>query len=132
MLPSRSMGPLLMAVFVTACATSGGSGVRRDPNLITAEEVTTVGSEAMSAYDAVQRLRPRWLTSRGNTTSGLAADRLPAVMLNSTRHSVDILRSLRAIDVASMRYVSRTDATTRYGLGYINGLIEVVMAGLAR
>ena len=55
-----------LATALAACASGGGSGgPRRDPNLITAEELAEYTT--LSALDVIRRLRPRWLQSRGTT-----------------------------------------------------------------
>jgi hypothetical protein len=98
--------------------------VRRDPNVVTAEELADLTE--LSVFDALQRIRPSWVRSRGATSVMGGGDGLPVVMVNNVTHdSVDILRQLRSAEVTVMRYVSGVDATTRFGTGYVNGLIEV-------
>ena len=59
-----------LATALAACSSTGGSsGPRRDPNLITAEELSEYAT--LSALDVVRRLRPRWLTGRGQGTGGM-------------------------------------------------------------
>ena len=74
----------------------------------------------LSAYDAVQRLRPRWLQLRGGT------DIPPVVFLDgSNMGGPETLRTIQASSVREMRYRDGRDATTRYGTGYGGGVIEV-------
>lgn len=104
-----------------ACASGGGgggddAGPRRDPNLITRAELSEYTFP--STYDAIRRLRPRWLQSRGGGA--------PEAILDGTRlGGPDQLRSINVVDIVSIRYLSASDATTRYGTGFPNGAIEV-------
>jgi hypothetical protein len=116
---------VMMAIALTAMAcTSGsggtaGSGTRSDPNLITREDLASV--PAITAYDAVQRLRPRWLQRTGRRG-------VPRVVVARTqRTNVYELTRIRADDVESIRFVSGPDATTRYGTGFTGGAIEVTL-----
>lgn len=54
---------LALVVGLGACATTGEGGARGDQRLITFEELEAI--EAPNMFDAIQRLRPRWLQSRG-------------------------------------------------------------------
>ena len=76
---------------------------------------------AITAYDAVQRLRPRWLQRTGRRG-------VPRVVVARTqRTNVYELTRIRADDVESIRFVSGPDATTRYGTGFTGGAIEVTL-----
>ena len=47
-------------------------------------------------------------------------------MIDGTvRSELNELRLMSAENIETMRYLSASDATTRYGTGYIGGLIEV-------
>lgn len=100
-------------------ASSGDSGPRRSANLITAEELTDLASE--SALTAVRRLRPRWLQSRG------AAANMPVTLLDGQRLGIDpnALDQISVSDIGSIRYLSASDATLRYGTNYPGGAIVV-------
>lgn len=105
-----------------ACASGGGGerGPRRDPNLITAEELADYHN--LDCYDAVRRLRPRWLQSR-------AGD--PTVVRDGSRlgPASDYLAQIRVGQVASIRYLSATEATMRFGTGVNGGAIVVTTVG---
>jgi hypothetical protein len=100
------------------CASGGGSSdgtPRGGSSRIVESELAAL--ETQDAYTAIQRLRPQWLRSR----SGAA----PVVILDGTRQQVglSILRSIRTSELQELRYMSATDATTRYGTGFDGGAI---------
>ncbi len=110
---------VLTTLVVAACASAGQGGddrPRRDPNLITFVEMADWSSNTL--HEVIQTLRPRWLQGRGRG--------VPAVVLDTRRVDLGTLRTLRPTDVELVRWVSAPDATTRFGTGYANGLIEVV------
>ena len=119
---------ILVLVFLpTACATGSRSDqeTRRNRNLITLEELAPLPS--LSAFEAVQRLRPAWLQSRGPMSGGAATRSYPHVMMDGI-HMGDIntLRDLRTDNVQELRFISARDATTQFGTGYMAGIIEII------
>ena len=118
---TRFLSLLAAVILGSACASSGQPGQsrpRRDSNLITAEELS--GLTVSSAYEAVRQLRPAWLQPRGR--SGL-----PVVYRNNARwgNGPRSLESIRVDNIGEMRFMSASDATTRYGTGFTGGLILV-------
>jgi hypothetical protein len=121
------LAALVLCVLPTACATGSGSEqtTRRSRDVITFEELASQPS--LSAYEAIQRLRPAWLQSRGPMSGGGATRSYPNVMLDGVMlGDINTLRDLRTDDVLEFRFISARDATTRFGTGYMAGVIEVV------
>ncbi len=110
---------LLITLTVAACASSGrGSGsVRRNPDLITLAELNDISDR--SAYEAVERLRPRWLRGRGGRTG------LPGIIWDDRAYRFDILRTMPIEQVGEMKFINAMDATTLWGTGYPDGIIQV-------
>jgi hypothetical protein len=125
---ARKVVYLFALALLTACASaSGTSGPRRDNNMITQEELEPLGP-GVSAREAIERLRPIWLRDRGTNSPNPAFvdDTMPKLMIDRAPQDLEALRSLRTNDIQTMRFISATDATTLYGTGYTNGLIEVI------
>jgi hypothetical protein len=110
---------------LSGCASTGGGG-SFDSDLITLEEIDRLGP-GISAYEAIERLRPTWLRDRGVNSANPAFenDTLPRVHIDTTPYTINDLRSFRGTDAQSIRFMDARDATTRYGTGYVNGLIVV-------
>lgn len=106
----------VIASLACAAGTQSGSSARRS-NLITAEEILRV--EVSTAYDAVRRLRPQWLQGRGG-------DRPVVYVDGQRRGSLNELELILPGDVAQMRFMSASDATTRYGTNHPGGAILVM------
>ncbi len=121
--------PVLFTTLVLiGCASGGGSeapGVRRDPNLLTLEDLQSQPSG--TAYDAVQRLRPNWLRMRSTAMGGGAGSvNLPRVFVDERDFgTLETLRDFHLDSLLEISYLSAADATTRYGTGYAGGIIHV-------
>jgi hypothetical protein len=102
------LGALVLLLSATGCASAGtgGGGTSSDPDRITAEELSTVFVSDM--YQALQRLRPLWLQSRGSRTVNLQTQ--IAVVVNGAYFGP--LESLRQITLAGVSEVRRMDAAT--------------------
>ncbi|MHB1191668.1 MAG: hypothetical protein ACYC6F_01365 [Longimicrobiales bacterium] len=73
----------------------------------------------MSAFEAIQRLRPRWLQSRTGW--------LPTVHVDGSVRGTgeETLASLLCSEVEGMQYLNAADATTRFGTDYASGAILI-------
>jgi len=126
--------PLLYLCFIAlvlvpcGCATGGSGSSRGSGNKLTAEEITEV--EALTAYEAIQIARPRWLTPRtlrAGDTPSMGSDRSgPVVYLDGVRvGTLEELRRIQITVVAMMEYLSPSDATNRFGTNHDSGAILV-------
>ncbi len=123
---------LIAVAAILGCApASGTSGTSvtppaRSATLLTAEEMTAANVDVGTLYDAISRLRPNWLTSRGTTFSP-RANEFPVVFVDGHLYGeLDSLRNLYASQVANVRYYSSTEAGGRFGSqGGTSGVIEV-------
>jgi len=107
---------LAFVLFLGACypgrATSGSG---QNPDLIGNWELQELSD--YTAFDAIRRLRPAWL-SRGS----------PTVHLNGVPlSSFDQLEEISAVDIREMRFLNGPDASTRFGTGYMNGAILITL-----
>ena len=125
------------ALLVAALACAGGSSSASDTNVptttnrnadfITAEELADPSVSSGTALEAVQRLRPRFLMTRGavsgrNTSAGsvhVSVDGGPLL-------TVDNLSRLRPAQIAEIRYLNSSDAAQRFGTSAASGGVILV------
>ena len=110
--------PLLALTLLLGACASGGSGTssRGNPNLITLEELE--GMPTSTAYDAISRLRPRWIQTRMNEE--------PVVFMDGSRiGGIEVLQTVQVSQLLEIRHLNGRDATTRYGTGFGGGSIEM-------
>jgi hypothetical protein len=132
----------LLAIAAAGCASSGSSSAapqgearptraRRDPNLITREEIE--GTPANNALQIIQRLRPNFLNVRGTSTFGNAADPGIVVYTNGvkigsvTPGDKSALEGIQSQDIKQIQYMSAEDATQRFGTGHVHGAILITV-----
>ena len=118
---------VLVVTLLAACATNSSRARQTgDRDVLAAEEIER--SNAGTLHEAIQVLRPHFFFSRGRTSMRTPNNYLPVVMVNSVpQASVESLRSISARDVRYVRLLSAPDATTKFGTGYMGGVIEVVL-----
>jgi outer membrane cobalamin receptor len=124
----RSMFVIATIVAASACASnsvksSEEGSARASREVISRAQIETMN--ATDAYDVVQRIRPEFLRQRG-ASSIQGGSQLAVVYVDGVRRGgPEALRQLRATEVEEIRFVSGTDATTRYGTDHGGGAIEV-------
>ena len=135
---TRSLCLIAIALVVAApgCASSpaGASSTttqqssrsRGSRDRITAEELATI--DVQNALQAVQRLRPNFLQTRGGATSSITQGPQDVVVyVDQTRMGgPNTLAQIPITDVKEIQYLNGTDATQRYGTGHGSGVIIVV------
>jgi outer membrane cobalamin receptor len=120
----RSLLVIASLAAVAACGSrSGEQTPRASREVITRAQIESMN--ATDAYDVVQRIRPEFLRQRG-ASSIQGGAQLAVVYVDGVRRGgPTALRQLRASEVEEIRFVSGTDATTRYGTDHGGGAIEV-------
>lgn len=140
----RTMALMLLVSQALACASGGGSSTtaaepqraRGSANLITETEIAQGAYQ--TALEIVQSLRPAMMRARTSATSAPSATS-PALsetaavsgsvvvyMDESRLGDLPTLSSIPAQRVKEIRYVNARDATTRWGTGHANGVIQVI------
>lgn len=114
------LGAVALVIGLTGCASAGGggtSGPRSSPTRLVLEDLQDEAVMQLDAYQAIQRLRPRWLQTRGTTN--------PMLYVDGVQRGTNLgeLRSIRVADVQQMQYLSANDASTRFGTGHGGGAI---------
>ena len=131
--PYTRLARVALLSLLVACASTGpraDAGERRPlpsgpRDAITEAEIARIA--ATDAYDVVRKLRGNFLASRGLTTfwrtDGGAS---PQVFVDGMHvGSLAELRGIPANTIHEVRFVSASDATVRYGIGYAAGVIQV-------
>jgi hypothetical protein len=113
-------------VLLAACVSAGTHELRTSPSAGVDREVVTeaeiADSHAITAYQAIERLRPRFLI----TTVDLSPATARQVYLNGVAlGGVNELRTIPASSIREIRFVRSTDAPV-FGIGPSGGAILVV------
>ena len=114
---------LIAAAAIFSCAPPVGqsemnpTSAPRKANILTADEIAAKEADATTAWDALVRLRPIWLTARGpNSFYGQGTD-LPTLFIDGQQfHDVAALRTIQANQVADIRYYRPDEAGGTFGI----------------
>ena len=109
-----------LAIGLAGCASGGGGGGGGgggNPNRLTNEALQPVIT--LDAYQAIQRLRNRWLQARGGNFANTFVDG------GQRQGGLQALRGIPVADIEEIRYLSANEATTRYGTGHNGGIILI-------
>ena len=113
---------LLLAV--TACGSTRGTRTGGSGSLITRGEILAVPDR--SAYSLVRLLRPRWLEARVMATPSNPTPAYAHVYVDNLAYGpLESLYDLSTNMIEEINYLGSLDATTRYGTGFLGGIIHV-------
>ena len=114
---------VVISLMLTACATGGGGGSGGgSASVLTSAELERV--RELNCYEAVQRLRPNWLRTRGRVSMETQQG-IQLYVDNVHRGYVTELVSIRASSVERMRFLSAPEATARFGTDHVDGAVLV-------
>ena len=124
------------AVLLTAIACASGAsasdpvatvGAGRNADIITAAELADPAIASGDALEAVQRLRPRFLMTRGAVSAKNSAAGSTHVSVDGgPLLTVDALSRIRPSQIAEIRYLSASDAAQRFGTNAGSGGVILV------
>ena len=117
----------------TASATAAAPSPRvprGSSNLITSAEIEAAAQDIQNAYELVERLRPMMMRPRNLSAGAVGAGTTFGVVAYVEEVRLGDLEALATVmraTVREIRYIGATDATTRWGTGHSNGVIQVVL-----
>jgi len=122
------------ALALTGCSSSQSTSSADSPQGVSSDEIIvselpfSVGG--LSAYDLVSRHNSAWLRKRGPTSiNNPNPINVYLDNTNSPYGTVEVLREIRAVNVASIRHFDAREAQFKFGLGNVSGAILVKTKG---
>lgn len=118
---------LLFAFGIAACAANRGpQGANANANLITLEEIEAAHQPDL--FDVVRALRPNWLRPYSATVQNGQDTGVSVYVDNQRVGGVEVLRDMTSTTATGLRYYSPSEAQSRFGLGNLQGVIQVTMS----
>ena len=118
---------LLVWLFVgiTACGPARSTPVGGSRDVVTRGQILSLPDG--TAFSVLELLRPRWLRARIQATPSNPTPVFARVHVDDLLWGpLESLRQISTNSIQRIEYLSALDATTRYGTGYMGGLIRVV------
>ncbi len=116
---------VILPICLGACSLRrAGTEENIDSQMISRREI--VASTAVTAYEAIQKLRANFLSNRGRTTLSSSTSSYPTVYVDGLPYgTLSSLRTIPAEQVDEIRLYRGWEATTKYGTGNMAGVIAV-------
>ena len=112
--------------------TTASAQKKGDRNLITRLDIDEGGTGLVTAYDAVQRLRPNWLRPSfgkiavASTSSDQENATTPRVYINDVRQQApEDMRTVRIARVTEIKFLEQSRAVQMMGPGHEAGAILI-------
>ena len=123
---------IALVLVLSACAGAGRGAAVRDRNAISASELEQMRQAGVrDLYEAVNRLRPRWLDVRTNRS--LQLETVVLVYVNDSRlGGVEALREYPLTNVATLRYLDSAQAGLLPGAGSVHVEGAIVISTITR
>jgi hypothetical protein len=103
--------------------------VRRNPNVISQEELQAPAITSRDALSAIRQLRPNFFSYRGPTGSmEPGAGEVQVSHDYGPLQPVSTLKSLNTFGLVEVRYLNAEDAALRFGLNANGGPVIVLLA----
>jgi hypothetical protein len=113
----------LFALTGLACSSTGGRA-GGNPDLITREQI--LDQPEQSAFELIERLRPRWLRARSQGSFANPTPEYAVVYVDDMRFGeIASLHRINAAEIDRIEFISGLDATTRFGTGTGGGVIHI-------
>lgn len=138
MMFKQRIAMVLAAATLVACASTGSTGSSSRPagrsDVITSDQMRE--TQATNLYEAVQRLHPEWMLQRNASTLSGATSRkgsgnVEVQIFMGGQHvgGTDMLRQLPVTEAGSLHFYTASQAESKFGTGYPNGVIEILPPG---
>jgi len=124
--PRTLIRTVLAATLLTGCAAATTTSARGNGGGTQLTQSQLAAANADNLYDAIIKLHPEWLSSRGATSvTDSSPTGVDVYMDGQLVGKADYMRDVRLLDVGSVRYWDAGQASARFGMGHPRGVIEI-------
>lgn len=128
-----SVKHLYLVALATTVACAGTSdptptlSIPRKSNFLGAQEISAAHAEVMTAYDAIQRLRPNWLAVHGVSSFDVRGGEYAMVFVDGQEMgNLSVLRNIPAHQIKGLKYYDVTEAGGAFGIqAGTGGVIDI-------
>jgi hypothetical protein len=122
---ARALAASALLCLVVGCVTAGSGQRSGSSTVLNAAQLAAANTDNL--YDAIIKLRPEWLTSRGPTSvTDLTPSGVDVYQSGNLMGKAEYLKDVRMLDVTEVRYFDTGQASARFGMGHPRGVIEII------
>jgi hypothetical protein len=115
----------ILLCWTASCASTGGAQKSTNSDaLITRDDIEN--SHQPTLYDVVRALRPNWLRSPPTAVRAEANYTINVYLDSQRAGGVEVLQQMPSTSASSIRFYGASEAQSRFGLGNLGGVIQVV------
>lgn len=101
--------------------------IKRNPDLISEQEIQAAPESWQTAFALVQQLRPGWLISHGQSSIMNETPKPQVYVGGIQRGDPSSLEDVPRASIKEIQHLRGIDAMQRYGTGHENGAILVIL-----
>lgn len=118
---------VLLTGDITGCAANReANGPSRNTGLLTLDEIESAHQPTL--LDVVRALRPMWLRQLSTTVQNTQDAGVVVYVDDQRVGGINVLREMTSTAATSLRFYSASEAQSRFGLGNLQGVIQVTTA----
>jgi hypothetical protein len=118
---------LLPAALVAQDTTHKQAKIKRNPDLISEQEIQAAPEASRTAFSLVEQLRPGWLASHGTSSIMLETAKPQVYVGGVPRGGPSALEDVDRASIKEIQHLRGIDAMQRFGTGHENGAILVIL-----
>jgi hypothetical protein len=128
LLPLICLAALLFpAAAVAQDTTHKAPKLRRNPDLISEQEIQAAPEAMQTAFSLVEQLRPNWLRSHGMSSIRSQTPTPQVYVSGIKRGAPSTLQDVARASIKEIQHLSGNEATMRFGMGHESGAILVIL-----
>ncbi len=130
----RRLLPLLSFAFLILPAglaaqdtTHQAPKIKRNPDLISQQEIQAAPDAWQTAFAPVEQLRPSWLVPHGTSSIRSETPMAQVYVSGMKRRGPSTLEDVPRASIKEIQHLRGIDASQRYGVGHESGVILVIL-----
>ena len=101
--------------------------IKRNPDLITQQEIEATSDATDTGLQLVQQLRPNWLRQRGTASIRSTTPPVQVYVSGVKRGGPSSLDDISRQSIKEIQHLNGNDASSRFGMGHESGAILVIL-----
>lgn len=128
LLPLLCLAALILPAAAAAQDTTHKAPkIKRNPDLISEQEIQAAPEAMQTAFSLVEQLRPNWLRVHGMSSIRSQTPSPQVYVSGVKRGSPSTLEDVPRASIKEIQHLSGNEASMRFGMGHESGAILVIL-----